>query len=506
MHYDLDYSKIIGVSIFLEQSSTRVFVGLLEENKGKYCFTYDSHYLNYKKAIPLGPELPLSQKYFESEEIFPSFTDRIPSKNNPEYTNYCRQFGINPDEEDILILLSTIGKRGPSSFMFEPKWDDLFSSEDLKEFRNKLGLSTRDFAEAFGITQPTIVRIENKQTSGSEVLKLLDIMYKFPEVAVYYIEKYGAALHSKEKEKLIEMLKSQQFGCWSNILTDREYTFSKQAGEILRGVPWALKMLQEDKVKRALEHEFYPYEQLIGTTKSALFEVRFARALYESNLVVKYEYKTGVGSSSVDFSVQKEGENQAKWFIELTSLLKSEAIKESTQKHQNSSSHSSSTAYENRWNSAEVRDIIKVQQAILNKVTDKNGKPIKFPKIDEGKNKPSSFNVIIVDIRTFNMGISDVGDYINFLFGNEKFPDEYKRYWDKDGQKELIRGLLDENHPDPRSKILKENIHAIGFVKEKNYTLGEISSVIKLYANPRFMSHEEIRKLWPLQSDPKPQK
>lgn len=209
MFYKIDYSKAIGINVFLERRSTRIHVGKLERKQDKYIFMYSEKYLNYKKAIPLGYELPLTKQYFEDKELFPFFFDRIPAKENPAYPEYCKQFGISPEEKNSIILLATIGRKGPSWFVFEPIWKDTFSSKDLKTFRHELGLSTRDLAICFGISQATIVRIENNKASGAEVLKFLDVLSKFPEAAAYYIEKYASALHSKTKARVLSKLREK---------------------------------------------------------------------------------------------------------------------------------------------------------------------------------------------------------------------------------------------------------------------------------------------------------
>lgn len=206
MLYKPDYNSIKAVKIYLERYTRRIPVGELKRENGKYIFTYYKSYLYYDKAIPLGVEFPLTKQYFESATIFEAFWDRIPSKNNPAYLDYCNQFNISSEENNIFVLLVTIGRKGPSSFIFEPILDDSFSGQDVKIFRKSLGLSTREFAMAFGISQATIVRVENNKTSGLEVLKLLEIFSKFPDAAIYYIEKYGDKLHCKTRDKLINKL------------------------------------------------------------------------------------------------------------------------------------------------------------------------------------------------------------------------------------------------------------------------------------------------------------
>ena len=206
---DLDYTKTKGIKVYLERYTKTFPVGELTKEKDKYVFRYYKAYLYYKYAIPLGVEFPLTKQYFESATIFESFWDRIPSKLNSAYSDYCKMFNISPDETDIIILLGTIGRRGPSSFIFEPIWNDYFDAKKLALFRSELGLSTWDFAAAFGISQVTIVRIENNRTSGSEVLKFLEILYNFPETALYYIHKYGGGIHSKTRQRIIDKLKEK---------------------------------------------------------------------------------------------------------------------------------------------------------------------------------------------------------------------------------------------------------------------------------------------------------
>ena len=206
----IDYTHIKGIDIFLELRSTRVLAGRLNYEKNKYVFTYEAKYLDHKKAIPVGPELPMTRQSFESVTIFPSFLDRIPSKHNPAYPEYCAVFDVASEEKDILVLLATVGRKGPSSFIFEPVWADTFSASDLKRFRKALGLSTRDFAACFGMTQAAIVRIEGGKSSGAEILRTMEIFHKFPEAAAYHVRKYATTLHSKTKEKVVRILSLAQ--------------------------------------------------------------------------------------------------------------------------------------------------------------------------------------------------------------------------------------------------------------------------------------------------------
>src|SRR5690606_29078874 len=117
--------------------------------------SYQHSYLLKKNAIPLGPEFPLTQERFTSRKLFPSFEDRIPSKKNPAYPEYLHQFELDPEESDPIVLLSTIGRRGPSSFVFEPVRADAADRIDLATFRKSLGLTIREFAAVFDTSPGT---------------------------------------------------------------------------------------------------------------------------------------------------------------------------------------------------------------------------------------------------------------------------------------------------------------------------------------------------------------
>ena len=176
--------KIIGVDVFLEKRKTRLHVGSLKKSNGKLVFTYSDSYFNAKNIIPLGPEFPLTQKQFTSTFLFPSLVDRIPSEQNPAYPEYCRLMGVDPIERDPLILLSTIGKKGPSSFVFSPIFERKIIAEDLIRFRESLGFTTREFAKIFEFSQPSLNALERGRTSGKDILKRLEILLYYPAVAL----------------------------------------------------------------------------------------------------------------------------------------------------------------------------------------------------------------------------------------------------------------------------------------------------------------------------------
>lgn len=179
--------KIIGVSVFLKKRKTQILVGRLYKIDQKLVFSYEDSYLNARDSIALGPEFPLTQKKFSSDRLFPSLEDRIPSTQNPAYPEYCLAMGIDPDEQDPFILLSTVGSKGPSSFIFYPIFKRGIPPKDIIEFRNMLGLTTREFAAVFEFSQNSLNALERGRIAGTEILKRLEILLHFPAVALYFL-------------------------------------------------------------------------------------------------------------------------------------------------------------------------------------------------------------------------------------------------------------------------------------------------------------------------------
>ena len=191
--------KIKAVEVYLEKKKTREYVGRITYDGSNFIFMYDKRYIYSSRPISLGPDLPLSPKKFVSKAIFPSFLDRIPSQENPAYKEYCKMVGISSAEKNILVLLSTLGKKGPSSFIFTPVFEEEFDKGNILNFRKDLKLSVREFSAIFDFSPRTINKIEKNTATGKEALKRLEIYYKFPEIALYEIEKNGDKINERKK-------------------------------------------------------------------------------------------------------------------------------------------------------------------------------------------------------------------------------------------------------------------------------------------------------------------
>lgn len=94
---------------------------------------------------------------------------------------------IDPNERDPIILLSTIGRKGPSSFIFYPLFERKVSTEDVIKFRESLGLTTREFSAIFEFSQSSLNALERNRILGSEILKRLEIILNFPKVALDFL-------------------------------------------------------------------------------------------------------------------------------------------------------------------------------------------------------------------------------------------------------------------------------------------------------------------------------
>ncbi|MBT3393685.1 MAG: hypothetical protein HN411_01060 [Waddliaceae bacterium] len=200
--------KIIGVNVFLRKTKTHTHVGVLKKEQGSFVFIYDDQYFTSRNALSLGPEFPLTKREFISTTLFPSFNDRIPSRQNPAYPEYCLSMGIDTSESDPIILLCTIGRKGPSSFVFAPLFERGISSQNLIDFRNSLNLTTREFAQVFEFSQASLNAFETNKTSGKNIVKRLEMIILFPSVALYLLKiNSGVLIYQKRINAINEIKK-----------------------------------------------------------------------------------------------------------------------------------------------------------------------------------------------------------------------------------------------------------------------------------------------------------
>lgn len=194
-------SVIHEISVFSQTRSKRDYVGRLWRADGKFHFEYERRYQRLKGAVGLGPEFPLHQKSFSSVELFPSLVDRIPSRQNPAYPDYCAQWGVSVEESDPLILLSTIGRRGPSTFIFEPTIKNI-EGESIRKFRERLELNQREFAALLGLPQLTVGKLEKGQVRNIPIMTYVEMCMQVPQALKWLIKKRGQFIHDEKCSKI----------------------------------------------------------------------------------------------------------------------------------------------------------------------------------------------------------------------------------------------------------------------------------------------------------------
>lgn len=196
-------SDLNEILIFSQTRNKRILVGKLWRESTKYHFEYDAAYKKKKNALPLGPEFALWKSKFTATKLFPSIADRIPSKQNPAYADYCQQWNIDKNEKDVFVLLTTIGRRGPSTFLFEPSLQNAYGGEQIKAFRNKLELTQAEFENLVGISHTTLVKLETGQIKNTLHLSLLQIIDQIPEALRWLIMHRGHYLHDEKRLQLL---------------------------------------------------------------------------------------------------------------------------------------------------------------------------------------------------------------------------------------------------------------------------------------------------------------
>ena len=153
----------------------------------------------------------------KEKKLFASLLDRIPSRANPAFEEYCRSVGISPTERNPIILLTTIGRKGPSTFVFEAVKIEKFDAVELLNFRKDLKLSRNEFARAFGLNLLTVDRVEHNISKDSAPSRLIQVFLRFPEVALWQLEFTGRNISQKSLQKVQSYfqrkLESKNKGC-----------------------------------------------------------------------------------------------------------------------------------------------------------------------------------------------------------------------------------------------------------------------------------------------------
>lgn len=155
------------IDVYCELRTRKVRVGRLIQDDQGYEFQYADSWLDFDGAFDIGPDIPLSRKKYRSTSLPDSFLSRIPPRNSANYARYCEDRGISANERSEMVLLSTIGHKGPSSFVFEKSFelqDRIVTRERLQSMRGKFSLRT--IAIFFNISMGSLQKILAGKIAG----------------------------------------------------------------------------------------------------------------------------------------------------------------------------------------------------------------------------------------------------------------------------------------------------------------------------------------------------
>jgi hypothetical protein len=126
-------------------------VARLDREHGKFRFSYRKGALRAKEFQPFGRMDDLTKSY-ESETLFPLFSNRLISKSRPEFKNYLRWLDL-PDmsEDPMAILALTGGIRGTDDIeLFRPPVVDPDGFLRLKFFARGIRHLSKEAIELIG--------------------------------------------------------------------------------------------------------------------------------------------------------------------------------------------------------------------------------------------------------------------------------------------------------------------------------------------------------------------
>ena len=252
---------------------------------------------------------------------------------------------------------------------------------------------------------------------------------------------------------------------WSDRLTLKEAQRTERAIAALSTSPWTHPLLARLEVAGGIKSDNMPL----------MFEVRFAQELQLAGVTAEYEYRAGVGDSTVEFRL----DTTPTWLIELVSVRTSDAARRATRKIGMIYEQLLRPAPEDPGRSEEG-EMITTEQKIGEKVFS-DGRPTKFPSLD------GSFRLILTDIRGYLEQGGDIVDYRQMAYGAAGVPRRCAwaiRYWEsKPGQLTPIKGLFEQGNPLRAARYVQERIHFLGFVREHDFSDGEIKRVSNYLAN-----------------------
>jgi hypothetical protein len=101
------------------QTKSWLPVGNLTYNKQIYQFAYTKGAEKSPYFVPFGRMKDLHKHYF-STELFPLFANRLLSKSRPEYPAYLQWLNVQEQDDPLLLLARSGGKRATDSLELFP--------------------------------------------------------------------------------------------------------------------------------------------------------------------------------------------------------------------------------------------------------------------------------------------------------------------------------------------------------------------------------------------------
>jgi hypothetical protein len=285
----------------------------------------------------------------------------------------------------------------------------------------------------------------------------------------------GAALARVTDKKVAAMSSDHP---WWDGLSHGELDATEIAVGVLREHPWAEALLAHARTRHSLPAQLREGQGSTPENASDLFELRFAAELARAGRCADYEFWAGVGNSTVDFRVRGEPD----WLIELVSLRTTQAVKDSTAEvslHPGIAiySHLHMSGAENPKNTEEYEMLTAISKVLAKASSE--GEPTKFP-VPAGK-----LHAVVVDARGYlGAGSGDDSDFVQMAAGAGALRGD-DRLWAKavPGTQGRICGLFEPRNPLAGAGFFRERVHVLGFVAERDFSLGEISGRMLLINN-----------------------
>jgi len=106
--------------------------------------------------------------------------------------NICEEYGLTPDSLSITVR----------------SYYDMLIGSQLTIFREQLGLTIHEFAVMFDINEKLVENVENVKSIGRIARKFFEVLFHFPEVALYLLHESDGFYGWGEKgEKVISTLR-----------------------------------------------------------------------------------------------------------------------------------------------------------------------------------------------------------------------------------------------------------------------------------------------------------